>query len=303
MTVLTLAPTIDLSVLPAPLAIEALSYEDLRSARLSSLKARFEAIGIAYDVENSELDPGVILQEEDAFRQLLDRSRINDAVRAVLAAYAYGADLDQVALRAGVIRLVVAPATDTSPAVMEGDAHLLQRYLAAFGRPAAGSIDAYLYAVLTALPLLTDVAILGPETHGLDGRIKVILLPPGGVAATETDIETAFNACNAKTVRPLTDVISVQSAEIVPYDVGTVLEVPIGPDAGLIRSTALTALRAYCARQYRVGASVPANALSAALYVGNVSRVIMSAPSADIAISPYQAPFLRNNDVTVTVVG
>jgi phage-related baseplate assembly protein len=296
---------IDLSQLPAPAVIEALDYEARLAARLASLRARFTAAGIAYDVEGLETDPAVILQQEDTYREILDRQRVNDALRAVLPAYARGADLDAIALRAGVAREVVEPATDSTPAVMESDARLLERYLAAFARPAAGSIDGYIYAVLTALPSLRDVEVLGPETHGQDGRIRIVLLAPAGQTISQSDIDTVGAACNGKTVRPLTDHVSVQAAELVTYAVDAVLEVPRGPDPAVVRQAALTSLNAYASTRYRVGGDqgrIPANALAAALYVPNVSRVILAAPMADIILRPNQAPMLGAVNVQMMVL-
>lgn len=309
MVALTVAPTIDLSSLPAPTVIEALDYEARLAARMASLTARFTAAGIEYDVGALEFDPALLLQEEDCYRELQDRARINDAVRAVLPAFARGADLDAIALRAGVTRLTLTPATADTPAVMESNEHLLQRYLAAFGRPAAGSIDGYVYAAVTARPELHDVAVLGPETHGLPGRVKVVLLAANGAAVTPEQIEAVAAACNGKSVRPLTDQVIVQAAEFVDYAVTATLQVPIGPDPNIVKQAALASFNTYAALRYRVGAAspdhsgIPANAIAGALYVPNVMRVVLTAPLADIAVAPHQAPRLVGLNVTTQVVG
>lgn len=131
---------INLSRLPLPDVIGTLDYEALYALFLSRFLAAWdEARAIdpslpAYDVGSLETDLVASLGEAISYLRLLDRARVNDAVKAVLAPLATGADLDTVAARLGVERLIVQAATSTAPAVMESDGRLLARYLLAFGR-------------------------------------------------------------------------------------------------------------------------------------------------------------------------
>jgi phage-related baseplate assembly protein len=67
----------------------------------------------------------VKLLQENAYREVIWRQRVNEAARAVMLAYAAGADLDQIGGNYNVERLVITPADDTTlpptPAVMESD--------------------------------------------------------------------------------------------------------------------------------------------------------------------------------------
>lgn len=293
--------------LPAPTVVENISYEVLLAARMASLQGRFAAAGIDYDVGALETDPAKLLQEEDAYRQMLDRQRVNDALRAVLPAYAQGTDLDAIALRAGVVRLFVEERQSETGTtlVYETDARLLRRYLAAFARPAAGSIDAYIYAVLTALPTLHDVAVLGPAIHGRAGRVDIVLLAPPGRAIGNADIEIARLAVNERSARPLTDYVTIRAATLVDYAVNATLYIPSVPDADVVRQAALASVQTLAALRYRIGIDggvLAANALAAAVYVPNVVRVVLSAPMADIPIAPDAVPRLTAANLTVTVM-
>jgi phage-related baseplate assembly protein len=72
-----------------------------------------------------------MLLEENCYRELLLRQRVNEAARAVMVAYSVGSDLDQLAANFNVERLTITPEDDSVvppvPAVMESDADLRVR--------------------------------------------------------------------------------------------------------------------------------------------------------------------------------
>jgi len=281
----------DLSQLPPPDAIKALDVEAIIAARKADLVARFAAAGITYDVQTLESDPGVILQEIDAYRELLDKGAINDSVRAVLPAFAKGTNLEAIVARANVLRLDG-----------ENDAALLQRYLASFAAPAAGSEDGYIYRIATAWPQVHDVRVLGPDIHGTRGRAQVVLLAADGNPVSAEIIATVFAALSGKSARPLTDIVTVESAQIPRWNCTARLFVRRGPDPSIIAAQAEAALRIVAAARYQIGGSVPLNAASAPLYVSNVVRVEMTTPAAPIDASPIAAPFLDQVVLTTEIV-
>ena len=57
-----------------------------------------------------ESEPIVKLLEENAYRELIFRQRINEAAKAVMVAYAIDGDLDQLGANNGVSRLTLTPA-------------------------------------------------------------------------------------------------------------------------------------------------------------------------------------------------
>jgi phage-related baseplate assembly protein len=134
------AETLDLSRLPPADLVRPLDYEAIVAARVADLKDRLEAADIPFDVDRLETDPGVILQEADAYRELLALQAINDVGRANMLAYATGADLDNLAAvyGGGISRLLVSAGP---PPVYETDERFRRRILLA---PERGTLPAAL---------------------------------------------------------------------------------------------------------------------------------------------------------------
>ncbi|MDU6412813.1 MAG: baseplate assembly protein, partial [Yersiniaceae bacterium] len=105
-------PTIDLSQLPAPVVVEALDYETLLAERKATLVSLYpedqqEAVARTLALES---EPVVKLLQENAYRELILRQRVNEAAKANMVAYANDADLDQLGANNGVTRLTLTPA-------------------------------------------------------------------------------------------------------------------------------------------------------------------------------------------------
>ena len=79
----------DLSSLPHPSVIEALSFE----AIFGALQADFQSRYPQYSALLAS-DPAIKLLEVAAYREVLLRNRINAAAKASLLAFATGSDLD-----------------------------------------------------------------------------------------------------------------------------------------------------------------------------------------------------------------
>ncbi|MEO3480275.1 hypothetical protein AAFO90_21750 [Phaeobacter sp. CAU 1743] len=96
--------SINLSLLPPPDVLEGVDYEATLAAMLAELRARdasFDAL--------VESDPAFKILEVAAYYRTLAVQQLNDAARAVMPAYAAGADLDHIAARYAVERLVIDP--------------------------------------------------------------------------------------------------------------------------------------------------------------------------------------------------
>lgn len=304
---LSSAEMLDLTRLPAPSIIEVLDSE----AMLAAFKARFlEAWAAAraidptlpvYDVEMLETDPAVIVGEAWTYLRTLDRARVNDAVRAVLAPLAKGSNLDVVCARLGVSRLTIRAATDGTPAVMESDERLLRRYLLAFTRPSAGSRDRYIYEALTAWPECHDAAVVGRAVHGRRGDTDIVLVGPDGRDPTPTEIALVRAACTADGVKPEATSVTVLGALRQPYAVALHLVLPRGPDGETVRAEAEARIRAAALDRMYVEAEVPRDLLAGAAYGLSVIRADLAAPLADIPADPYAVPVLDAIAVTYEV--
>lgn len=296
-----IAPTINPAHLPLPNAIEELDQEAILAARMADFQARADQAGFAYDVGGLEFDPIKIDQEAHAHRETLMRARVNSAVRAVLPAYAQGSDLEAIAARANVQRLVIEPATPDAPAEMESDTALLLRYLTSFAVPAAGSPDAYVYHAVKAWPQARDIAVLGPGVHGVPGRAAVYLLGSDGTPAADEICDRVREALHAQNVKPLTDIVTVAPAEIIAYAIALTLTLPRGPAPAVIEAAAKEQVRRAAEARYAIGATVYANAIEGAAYIGNVLRVRRTAPDSDIVVGPSQAAFCSEITIAVEV--
>ncbi len=289
--------TIDLSRLPAPSAIETLDPAILKAAFLDRFvhfwdeqRGRDPSLP-AFDVQGLDANPASIFAKAWAYLRLLDRARVNDAVRSVLAPLATGSNLDNIVARQGVQRLVVVPANEATgtPALMETDAALLRRYFLSFDRPSAGSAGRYLYEVFRALPLARDARVNGRAIHGRRGHTDVVVSGPAGRDANDAEIAAVRAAVLDPSVVPEAVSVSVLRAARRTYSVSLVIEVPPGPDASLLASEAAAKVRAATDERTVIGGEIPAGFLAGAAYGPNIIRVRDQVPVA-ITADPYTVP-------------
>jgi phage-related baseplate assembly protein len=289
---------IDLTGLPPPSVVEALDFETILATWIDDMVARMATLNVAYDVETLESDPAKKIEEAGSFRELLVRSRINDAAQAVMAALALGSDLDQLAAYYGVQRLVVTPATDDAPAVLETDAALRRRMqLAPEAFAAAGPEGAYRFHALTVDGTIKDVQVLAPAP----GQVHVLPLIGSGDGTPGNDLLERVRARLLESdIKPLTDMLTVRAPTIVNYVVTASLVVAEGPDPEVVRKASEDNAKNYVASRHLIGLPVRISALFAALHVAGVEQVTLSSPTADVVPAEDAAAFATS--VTVSVM-
>lgn len=275
---------VELSRLPAPQVVETLDFETILAARLSGFQA-------AYPDHDAlvESDPAFKLLEIIAYQELALRQRINEASSACMVAFALGSDLDNLAAVFGVTRLELTPADEQAgtPPVMEGDEALRRRVLLApDSYSVAGPTAAYIFHALSASGEVFDASAISPAP----GEVLVtVLSTQGDGTASAALLATVETALSADTVRPLTDEVTVQSAQIVNFTVDAELTLYPGPDAALVQEAALASLQKELAERRRLGRDVTRSALFRALHVGGVHNVKLNSPAADIELDETQA--------------
>lgn len=79
----------------------------------------------------------------------------------------------------------------------------------------AGSYGAYTFFAKSANPDIADVFITSPSP----GEVKIVPLMTGGEIPEEEVLKDVLEVCNDKTVRPLTDQVSVQAPTVKNYDI------------------------------------------------------------------------------------
>lgn len=320
---------VDLSRLPAPDIIEALDFETI----LADAVARMQAV--MPEFENRDSDPATKLLQVFAYFAQLLRQRVNDAARAVMPAYATGADLDHIAALFGIARFTVTPADEVLniPAVMESDADFRRRMvLAPEGYSVAGPEGAYIFHALSADADVLDASATSPEpddikalvldildshsaapalvtamTSGLDaaiwpGEVVIsILSRTGDGTAWPELVAVVEDYLSNETIRPLTDHVWAQAAAIVEYEVVATITTYGGPDGSVVLDTARARLDEYVSSSHRLGRDITRSGIFAALHVEGVQNVVLTAPAADIIVTREQAPWCT--DITLNYAG
>lgn len=295
--------TIDLSQLPAPDIVEGLDYETLLAERKTTLVSLYpadqqETIARTLTLES---EPIVKLLEENAYREVILRQRINEAARAVMVAYSTGADLDQLGANNNVERLVLTPADDTTlpptAAVLENDDDYRVRIPSAFeGMSVAGPSGAYEYHAKSADGRVADASAISPSPANV--TITILSRENTGTAGDDL-LAVVDKALNDEDVRPVADRVRVQSAEIVEYNIDATLYLYPGPESEPIRSAAEAKLAAFVTAQVRLGRDIRKSALYAALHVEGVQRVELAAPVDDVVLDKTQAAYCTGYVINV----
>lgn len=283
-------PTIDLSQLPVPTIIEALDFETILTDVKAVMVAAFPedqqaSVAAALTLESEPLN---IIAQAIAYRELLLRQRINEGVAACMLSHATGDDLDNIAANLDTQRLVTTEATDTADAVTESDEALRLRAQSAFeGMSVAGPSAAYEYFARSASGKVADARASSPSPAEV---IIAVLSTEGDGSASPELIAAVTTAVNDEEVRPLGDRVTVRSAEIVDYEIDATLYLYPGPESEPIINAADASLQRFLkANDRKISRDVARSAISAALHVQGVQRVVLNSPTEDLRISDTQA--------------
>lgn len=283
-------PTIDLSQLPQPTIIEELDFEEIlievKAVMLAAYPADKQAAVVAALALESE--PLNVIAQAMAYREMLLRQRINEGAAACMLSHATGDDLDNIAANLDTERLIKAQATETTEAEMESDEALRLRAQAAFeGMSVAGPSAAYEYFARSASGKVADARASSPAPAEV---VVAVLSTEGDGTASPELLAAVAEAVNDEEVRPLGDRVTVRSAEIVDYEINATLYLYPGPESEPIINAADASLQKFLKRNdKKISRDVARSAISAALHVQGVQRVVLNAPPDDIRISDIQA--------------
>lgn len=151
----------DLAALGEPPSIIPVDFEDIKAGRDEFLRAALDEFDVPYDTAKLATDPMSIgFSRGGGYNEMKWRQRVNEAIRALLAAYGRGADLDHIAATyAGISRLVYENDPDDQPENsqwddvlgkwVENDASFRARFILAFEAfSTAGPEGAYVFHAL-----------------------------------------------------------------------------------------------------------------------------------------------------------
>lgn len=291
--------SVDLSQLPPPVVVEQIAFETILAEMLADLQARDPVFNALV-----ESDTAYKILEVAAYRETLIRQRVNEAAKAVMLAFATGADLDQIAANYNVERLVIVPgdpgAIPPTQDVLESDADLRQRVLLSLeGYTTAGSIGAYMFHALSASGDVKDVGV----TSLIPGRVNIAVLSRtgDGTAPTET-LDAVEAALSDEIVRPLCDTVEVTSADVVDYVITASLDFYPGTGQSEVLAAAQTAAEKYADDMHKLGRDITLSGIYAALHQPGVQKVNLTEPSDDIVIAWNQAPYCTTITITPGVI-
>lgn len=293
---------IDLSQLPAPQVVEQINYEQIlaeRKAYAISLWPAEERAEIAARL-NLESEPLTKLLEENAYREMVWRQRVNEASIANMLALAKGSDLDNLAANNNVRRLVIQAANPSAvppiPLLMEGDDSLRERAQMAWeGLSTAGPRNSYIFHARSAHGQVADATAESPLPAEAVISVQSILgdgtAPPALLAAV-----TAYLSDDDR--RPVGDRLTVQSAKIIPYQVRAKLfPLTAGPENELSLAAANARLLSFVHQRRRLGLEISESVIHASLHVEGVRKIVLQ-DWVDIITTPYEAPYCTNVELT-----
>lgn len=287
--------TITLSQLPQPDVIELLDFETILAERKAYFVSLYPADQQA-SVEATlalESEPITKLLQENAYRELILRSRINEAAVANMLAWAKGGDLDNLVANWKVTRLTIQPgdptATPPVPEIKEDDEALILRALMAWdGLSVAGPTGAYEYFALSADGKVADAKGSSPAPAE---ALVTILSTEGNGSADAALITKVTQALSQEDRRPVADRLTVQSAGIINYTITAKLHIDSqGAEVDVILQAAREQLAAFINPRRRIGVEVPRSAIDAALHVQGVRKVELTG-WVDITPSATQAAY------------
>lgn len=288
---------LDLSALPAPEVLESLNFEDVYEEGLGVFR------GYMGDNWNATLesDPVTKVIEVGAYIKVGNRARVNDGAKALLLAHAIGGDLDQLGANYNLARLVIQAEDLTAvppvPEVKEKDDPFRERIQLAFeGLTTAGPRNSYILHARNASGLVTDATAESPSPC----CVTVTVLSSEGEGAAGPDLlASVATALDDEDVRPLTDFVTVQSAQIIHYRIDAILHMNgAGPEADASLVEAKKRLAAWINPRKRLGVEVARSAVDAQLHVAGVSRVELTG-WVDLAPTKAQAAFCTGFDVVL----
>lgn len=290
---------VDLSSLPAPTVLEPLDFEEVYQEKLGVFRGYMGGNWTAA----LESDPVVKVLEVAAYIKVGNRARVNDAGKAVLLAHAIGGDLDHLGANVNLKRLVI-QAEDLTvvppvPEIKEDHDPFRERIQLAYeGLTTAGPRNSYILHARNASGLVADATAESPAPCYV--TVTVLGLDGEGVAPPEL-LATVAAALNDDDVRPVCDRVTVQSAQVIRYQINAILHMAsAGPEADASLAEAKSRLAAWINPRKRLGVEVARSGVDAQLHVAGVSRVELVGWQ-DLAPTKAQAAFCT--DYTVKLAG
>ena len=158
----------------------------------------------------------------------------------------------------------------------------------------AGAYGTYRYYAESADVRIKDADAWSPER----GCVTVAILSwEGDGTADEIMLQRVRDFLSGEDVRPGTDLVTVQGAEIIPYEVKLVLEMYPGVAGTPPINEATKRIEAKVSELHGLGMDVPRTALIASAHLEGVKRVELIEPAEDIRVNRHQAAHCNHIEI------
>lgn len=253
--------------------------------------------------------------------------KYNARIKQMLAWWASGSNLDARLADMGLERQLLAPGDPAAfppiPPVFESDDDARLRYYLAPHAPAAGSRMQYRREVFTlgerpvvkvetaAAGVVTVTYTFDPDGYAAQvkdgngrrtapGEVMVTVLAREGDGTPSADLLDGVRQHFARPdVRPETDRVTVQGAQIKNYKIRVVAKINAGPDSGLTKVAAQQQLQAYADTCHRLEGRVDPSWIDYTLHSAGAVQLQILEPLAPIVTTAFQAPYCTGVEVEV----
>lgn len=253
--------------------------------------------------------------------------KYNARIKQMLAWWANGSNLDARLADMGLERQIITPGDPAAfpPVlpVMESDEDARLRYYLAPHAPAAGSRMQYRREVLTLgerprVSVETTVAGIVTVTYTFNpdgfaaqvkdgngrrtapGQVTVTVLSREGDGTPSAALLGAVRShFDRPDVRPETDQVLVQAAQIVNYKIRAIAYINPGPDSALTEAVAAAQLQAYAKACHRLEGRVDRTWIDYTLHAAGAIQLEVLEPLLPITTTAAQAPFCTAVEIEV----
>lgn len=167
----------------------------------------------------------------------------------------------------------------------------------------AGPTGAYEYWARTANPGISDVKVYSPAAT----EVEVLVLMSGGELPTQDILEAVGAVVNDRTIRPLTDQVTVAAPTVVNYEIELEywIDAEYASDAVSIQAEVNQAIQTYVLWQkMRIGRNINPSELTRLLMNAGARRVEITSPAYEV-LDDTQIAIIANpgTDISVTYGG
>lgn len=269
----------------------------------------------------------VMVMQAFVLRIQAQERKWNARIKQMYAWWAEDSNLDARVADMGIQRREISKGDPNAfpvvPAVNESNDELRLRYYLAPHAPAAGSRLQYRREALT-LGERATVTVEAPSagkvvvtyTFAADsfaakvkdangrspapGKVTVTVLGRDGDGTPGEDLLEATRAHFARDdVNPETDQVTVRAAEIVRYKIRAIAYINPGPDSGLTKTAAETAMQAYASARHLLEGYIDPAWIDAGLISAGAERLTRLEPLAPIECAAHQAPYCEAIEIEV----